>query len=219
MELGPRSDFFEIQIQQSYWKLAQKPFVAFSYLVPPGTTMDMQVEILKEIRRVQLTTAKTNAGAWADVDAPLAGRIASPLIADGKWHRAVIDLEALIHSANLKISSKYFWPNRLRLLGRAKPGSVLYFDNFEIVSRGWDNTVIEWTVPDDDSGIRGFRYVLDRLPKTKLEGELSLATSNPALCRIPVGGRRGTWYFHIQSVDIAGRSSETRHIPLEFLNR
>ncbi len=88
-----------------------------------------------------------------------------------------------------------------------------------IESQNYSNNlpVFNWTTPNDDSGIRGYYYLLDKINNTipdtfsywtfnnrvNITGFSSLV-SNETNSTSPIGLADGIWYFHIKAQDNAG---------------
>jgi hypothetical protein len=109
------------------------------------------------------------------------------LVADGDWHRAVLDLGRRLEKTGEGRNTE--WPvfegrplrlaGPVYLVGRAPPGTELDFDNVEFVRRDWRGAVVEIPVPSfserrprggpaggRQSEIVGFSLLWDRRPDT-----------------------------------------------------
>jgi hypothetical protein len=177
--------------------------ITFDYKLEKGVAMDLLVYVNSAWRAVLLT---------GEESVPVLGRVDN-IIADGRWHHARIDLPGMLREAIPDGSAKdlqvrYLLFGNWQLLGNPV-GTSFHIDNFAILKSGSPLPEVHCTALDA-TGIRGFRYTMDRSPWSVPEqGE---ASSAPRLA-LPAIDEAGLWYVHVRAQDGAGNWGATRHYP------
>ena len=180
--------------------------ISFDYKIDPWVRIDMRINLqsTRTWHVIKMTDNDNDGGGQV-----VLGHI--PIVADGQWRHAEIDLYTLLLSRfpdaqDYQVSRVGFasggWD------GNSK-GSYWNIDNFRIssIASARERLVVKWE-NDDPSGIDGASYVLDREPDT--EPDTQVKTRQSALSLEP-GLPDGWHWLHLRAVDRQGNWSPTTH--------
>jgi len=173
---------------------ARFPLVGFDYRLESGAQLNLMVRVENrnwEIRCNSKSAKYPHIGAIEGV------------LADGQWHSCHFNLAEMLRAAPLP--PRTLVVDHLATLTRTR--HTFYVDNFFIASSDAKGIRVQWSVPRDPTGIKGYSFALDRspstVPDTKLDG------SEP---RIHFSALKpGTWYFHVRACDGAGNWGAPAH--------
>ncbi len=187
-------------------------FVVFDYRTDKNARFNLFVRGTKGTYDVHLTEPKTTRRV---------GRIgAVKLTADDRWHRAVIDLHALMDKSGARtdaqsrdgyVLSRVYIGNEL---GTNPRNAKIHLDNIclDQTPKSGKEYALEWTELTDATGIVAYSYCLDNSPKTEPTEEMENAFSK----RVSITGG-GKWFFHVRGRDGAGNWGRTAHYPVRPL--
>ena len=182
------------------------PVLQFDYRAPRELRVDLIVEADGSRRVIKFTD---NDETW-----PAIGRISA--VPDDRWHRATVDLQALLASAlgrnaPLVVTDLAFassgWPG-------TREGTRWWLDNIRLDAAMNTNHLPDSLAPysRDESGIAGFACVVDRSPTTEPPAGLSSQDLRRALAQ----HAGNLAWIHAAATDRAGNRSVTAHIPLRL---
>ena len=97
-------------------------------------------------------------------------------------------------------------------IGVNRRGEPFHADNFFIAPAAWSGVRIQWSVPPDPTGIRGYSTALDHAPDT--EPDETVDPPRPAASYERLGP--GAWHFHVRACDGAGNWGPAAHVPVEI---
>jgi hypothetical protein len=205
---------FRARLRDKYWSVNDYPRFLFDYRLPPGSSLELEVDLMGAMRRISLL-------------GPRAGREyhgqAGPLVSDGRWHRASVDLAPACADELARMPLKY--ARGIYVVGRLPEGEsgAMHLDNVELARRDWVSSKFEWEMPADASGVAGFSHVYDRMPKTEPPEEIGVPARRWAGpgdlagdFAPPVSTHRGVWYFHVRAVDGAGNWGPAAHVVVDY---
>ncbi|MDP6113497.1 MAG: hypothetical protein QGG53_16700 [Planctomycetota bacterium] len=178
--------------------------LTFDYRFPPGLTLMLKLYASDKHNYIIGLTGES------DIHENIA--VAEGIIADGKWRRAIIDLQAIIKAAYPDVS---YWSVRSLSFGnwsRGSPnpkGTTYYLDNIAIQGSGSPAPIFSWSTWDV-TGISGFSYTLDRQPATEPDDSIDGSEIQKTFAVLE---KPGFSYFHVKARDGAGNWSRTSHYP------
>ena len=186
------------------------PFLSFDYNFPPGARLMLRVYIPDGLgfHCIKLTRASDGYRTLAEVP---------DIVADGKWHRAQLDV--------LEIFRKAF-PDTKRLalaqlaIGNWSrdfdpPGTTFFIDNVYLYGRNRLDPHFTWTA-FDATGIAGYSY---RLDKNRFTVPPPRVMSSSRHQKLPALDKAGMYYFHVRARDGAGNWGATEHVPYYFAGK
>jgi len=188
------------------------PVLSFDYRFPPAVEQDMMMRLSDQPPwwGLALNDRKPYY--------PVVGRFHG-IRADGKWHRAEINLrEAVLaiprsSSVSKAVQELCFvnWdtpaPLRQDFGSRAGKGAYYDIDNFRALRINTaGETAFSWT-SQDANGIAGYRYVLDRNANTTPPADEPAQETSTSF----KGLADGHWYFHVRAVDNTGNWGPANH--------
>jgi len=153
-----------------------------------------------------------------EVVVPFSGLPGAPVVADGSWRRAAIDLGAIARRKLGDVPLHCAWSLVLREPSgiRNPAGSLLELRNVELWTGSTVGTRFILEGSDADSGLDGFAVVLDRtettVPASKVNLPVTVAKT-PAVWK-PGKLAAGVWWLHVRAADLAGNWSGTTHFRL-----
>jgi hypothetical protein len=184
--------------RRSSFDLKRYPTLCFDYRVERYTHVNLL--LFTSGARHDITLSDSRGGAYN------LGRI-SGASADGRWHRADIDLHAALRYRRRTIA---------RAIGFADLGpgssttqSAYRIDNWIMLPaiNGKRAVSFKWRA-SDESGISGYSAMLDRNRSTVPSTRVSTSTAGLSMSK---GLADGTWYLHVRARDVAGNWGETAH--------
>ncbi len=195
---------FGVSLGSAPFEASRYPVLEFDYRAPEELRVDLIVEVDGSRRVIKFTD---NDHTWRPI-----GRIGA--VADDAWHRATIDLHALLaqefgREAPLVVTEIAFatsgWPGN-------REGTRWYLDNVRLQA-----TLDAGALPEDlallsrdEAGLAGLAWAVDASPDTEPPAEVAPVDLPSALAEY---GEDLAW-VHAAAVDSAGNRSETAHIPL-----
>jgi hypothetical protein len=210
-----RGGKFVARLRERYWHADEKPYLLFDYRLRREDVrrLALRLDLLREKREIELV-------------GPEAER---PLVADGRWHRAVVDLGARIRKWGVKTpvvrGRPYRLAGRIHLVGLARAGSVIDIDNVELARKDWRGAVVEITMPEDGphtglSELDGFAVAWDRrrdtVPPEVVTDRLPPWKTGSYRWPPPGRARVGVWYCHVRARDLAGNWGPTTHLAVDL---
>lgn len=175
------------------------PIISFDYNFDPGVHMDLALLCNGQWFYIALT----------DNPAGAIGRIPG-VVADGKWHRASIDVYPLLRR---HIRRGSLAVTRIIVGDRNRPdnppGAKARFDNFVIAQVGKGPVKVAWRATDA-TGIKGYSYVLDRSGATEPDTQAETKESVLSLGDLAPG----LWYLHVRAQDGAGNWGPAAHYAI-----
>ena len=185
--------------------VGKNPILTFDYRLSPGAHVDLIFRTVAGSRHVRLSDT--------DDDDALLGSIAS-VGADGRWHRARIDLKKLLDRAVPVFTPSQYEVRNLRFgdwgYRASLPGTAAHFDNVLLAPAA--STAhpfeLEWGA-SDISGISGFSHRWSDRERDEAPKVVMTQARRARFSRLPEGLR----YFHIKTRDRAGNWGATRHYP------
>lgn len=178
--------------------IGRNPILAFDYRIGPMVFIDLALTLGSRQYYINFTDPDDNT--------PELGSI--PVIADGKWHHAEINLRQLVSSQVFSpdvynLNTLYFGDYSSTAL---PPGTEYHLDNFTLIpicsSRVDEKLELSAT---DPSGIKGFSYRWGK-PKNHAPTKLLLTSPELVLRKLP----EKELYLHIRAQDNASNWSECR---------
>jgi hypothetical protein len=195
---------FGLEVGCVAFEASRGPVLEFDYCVPDTVRVDLLVDVAGSRRQIKFTD---NDSTW-----PVVGKIDA--VADGEWHRAVVDLYGLLRVA---FSGRRSLPvTRLAFASTCWPGNpagtAYWLDNFEI------HSAIDLSKEDlaaaiasaDETGLSAVSWLIDTLPGTTPPNAGTEADLAAALD----GHRDQLIWLHASACDGAGNWSPPAHLPL-----
>jgi len=172
-----------------HWDPGKYNLFGFDYNIKPGSNAALTFKMKKRMVTLVLCGDKIKG------NATIPG-----IIADGKWHSAVINVLALPG----KLFNDTVTDTSIRFdAGNAPAQTELQLDNVQ-VQNGSSNTVaLQWKAVDL-SGIAAYRLAWDQHPDTA-------PTQSVAGAHATLTGKAGVWYAHLQAENNAGLWSKVTH--------
>lgn len=190
-------------LSQSFYS-HQQHLMTFDYKFPPG--LNLMLKLYGSDKHYYII------GLTGESDIHKNIGMAEGIVADGKWRKAVIDIQAIIKAAYPDVTS---WSIRNLSFGcwsRGNPnpiGTTYFLDNIAIQGSGSPAPIFSWNTWDV-TGISGFSYLLDRQPATEPDDTIDSSDIRKAFAVLDTPG---FWYFHLKARDGAGNWSQTAHYP------
>jgi len=210
---GERRGRFVACLRERFWFTDRRPFFTFDYRLPGSIDrLALRVDFLRQTHELTL----------------IGDGASEPLAADGRWHRATIDLGGAAERWGVEFptvaGAPYRIAQRIYLVGTAAPGAELDLDNVELVDRAWRGATVEWPVPEDESGIRAFAVAWDRdpdtvPPETGAQDVRGWSAGQTYRWRPPPDERSGVWHLHVRAQDGSGNWGQTAHLAVDFDGR
>jgi hypothetical protein len=173
------------------------PIVGFDYRLAPGSRIDLMCRIENRNWQIRLTGASRY---------PLIGAVQG-IVADGEWHSCRFDLAEMLRNARVPPIALFVD----HLATQNRTGEPFHADNFYIAPAEGSSVRVQWSVPRDPTGIRGYSVVLDAKPDTVPESTIN--STEPQ--REYTGLKPGTWYVHVRACDGAGNWSPQGRAKIE----
>jgi hypothetical protein len=179
------------------------PYVSFDYRIQPGTNWMLRVYdyLPRKYYFIKLTAdaQKGNTGAFENI------------IADGKWHRATIDLHKLLNDVNETRTNYYIYKFAFgNWSSKPNPRNTeIYIDNFLTTKSNSPKPSFTWKV-GDITGIKGYSAAFDQNPMT--EPAKAIKQTEDAATP-PIVKKPGLYYFHVRAVDGSGNWGPAAHYP------
>ncbi len=180
------------------------PLLSFDYCIEPNTTINLLLYTARGRHEIEMTDP--DGGAIRIGSVPGARD-------DGKWHRATVDLQAVLANRGATI---------VRNLGFADLGpglsttaTIYRIDNWTLLPavNGARPLRFRWTSADG-SPVAGSSAVLDRDPATQPVERVT--AERPEL--VQAGGlAEGLWYLHVRCRDAAGKWGPAAHWPVKIV--
>jgi len=204
--------FFRLRLRERYFRASVHTRLIFDCRAPKGSALDLEVDLMGVTRTVNLVGRRPGVEYHGSARGLDIGR---------GWRRFYVDLGSACADELERMPLKY--GRRIFLVGRLPAGGACQVDNVEISRADWPGAHLEWELPADDSGVRGFSYAYDRMPETEPpEAVMSAAPSaleagEPAgRYAPPFSTKGGVWYFHIRACDGAGNWGPATHYPVDY---
>ncbi|MGI5817865.1 MAG: hypothetical protein ACOX9R_07175 [Armatimonadota bacterium] len=197
---------FGVSLGCAPFEASRFPVLQFDYCAPEELRVDLIVAVDGSRRVIKFTD---NDQTW-----PVSGRIDA--VTDGRWHRATVDLHAMLASAfgrnaPLVVTEIAFassgWPGN-------REGTRWWLDNvrlhaaLDLSAPAGDLTLVS----RDESGLRGFAWLVDGSPASEPPADATAGELRAALAGL---SGRLTW-LHAAAIDGAGNRSSAVHIPLRI---
>ncbi|MFW5867232.1 MAG: hypothetical protein ACOCX2_05415, partial [Armatimonadota bacterium] len=198
---------FGVSLGCAPFEASRYPVLEFDYRAPEELRVDLIVEVDGSRRVIKFTD---NDHTWRPI-----GRIGA--VADDSWHRATIDLHAVLSrafgcDAPLVVTEIAFassgWPGN-------REGTRWYLDNVRLQPRLDAGAPPEdlALVSRDEAGIAGFAWTVDASPDAEPPAEVAPVDLLSALAE----HAEDLAWVHAAAVDGAGNRSETADIPLRVV--
>lgn len=200
--------------------LRRFPVLSFRYRIEPGATAHLSAKIADTWYGLTFSGHKQSGWSMAGKESYVPLRDFE-LNDDGQWHWAHLSLypalprrrapkDAMLHALQLGA-----WENTgYREVSAREPADRRGFEIAEAYARA-AGTVgqpsLEWSDPEDVSGIVDYSFVLDTSPETVPTGTGRGKVNRVALEAPPV---QGPVFFHIRAKDGAGNWGPPTHFPL-----
>ncbi|MFO7899949.1 MAG: Ig-like domain-containing protein [Planctomycetota bacterium] len=190
---------------ESAYSTKDFPLISFDYRLYPDVHMDLQIHH----RRWRLIELNDLPGRNKEFEGAILTRLPG-VVADGRWHRAEVDLRSLLGPVEVGGVRFINWdkPAYLRLeFGDTGPRGATYgIDNFRILGYGGPDATFTWSA-DDENGVAGYGAVLDRESET----EPPETVTAKGTTKTYKGLAEGRWYFHVRAVDKSGNWGRAHH--------
>ncbi len=172
--------------------------LSFDYRVEPTTHVNLLFFAGGGRYEVELTDSRGGANSL--------GRIAGGN-ADGKWHRAEVDLERALRYRRRTIIHRIGFADLGP--GSSTTANAYHIDNWTLLPavNGSRPVAFKWSSADE-SGIAGYAATLDRAQGTVPAEKVTAAGAG---LRKAAGLAEGTWYLHVRARDRAGNWGPTAH--------
>jgi hypothetical protein len=209
-----RGGAFSFRLRERHWYINRRVFLTFMYRIPPDAvdSLDLELDLIRDTLRFPIH------GARAD----------EPLVADGRWHRAVINMGRHVDRSGFKFVHYLGMPLKIGskaiVAGRGTPGVAFDIDDLEFVIGNWGGLALIVDHGADPSGVDALSVVWDQSPDTVPPASVTTPLppyQSDVQRRLPIpqemmNGRR---FLHVRSRDGAGNWSETGHMALDFQGR
>jgi hypothetical protein len=218
---GERRGRFALRLRERYWFPDERPRFLFHYRLPREVE---RLALRLDLFRGRVEVPLVGPGAQVRRSATAREGAERPLAADGAWHAAVLDLGEAVSRSGAEFPTFRGRPYRLageiHLVGRAPPGSAIDLDDVELARRDWSGAVVEWAVPEDESGIEGFAVLWDAspdsVPPERVTHPLAAWEGERPYRLTPPGGRAGVRWLHCRARDGSGNWGAPAHLRVEF---
>lgn len=206
-------DFFSAYLRKAPIPVHRFPMVSFDYRLDPGQyNLNLTSVVNGNLQVVKMTDDEDWYHAFRE---GLVGRL-SEFRTDGEWHNATFDFGAMLQKRYPDLQ-RFFaesletWATGPRAYYNPQ-GVSMRLDNITFYSTAATSAGFEWSVPNDDNGIRGYSYKLDQNPLT--EPEARILTDKPEAQFNNL--QPGKWFFHVRACDGAGNWGKTAHSAIEL---
>ncbi len=173
--------------------------ITFDYNFDPGLHIDMVVICGGRSYAISMTDAPSGA----------IGRIRG-IVADGKWHRASVDIYPLlrrhIRRGSLPVTAILFVD---RNKADNSVGATARFDNFIIGRIGTEQIKVAWRATDA-TGIKGYSYVVDKSASTTPDTTIDTTSRVISIGQLSAG----RWFVHVRAQDGAGNWGPPAHYAI-----
>jgi len=189
---------FSSFLYYSRFDAARFPLIGFDYRLEPGAQLNLMVRIENRNWEIRFNS---NGSKY-----PIIGSI-DGIVADGAWHSCQFNVADMLRSASAP--PRALIVDHLATLNRSQYAS--YIDNLFIAPLTGTDIHVQWSIPVDATGIRGYSFALDRSATTVPDSVVD-STDTAKAYR---GLKPGRWCFHIRSGDGAGNWGATTHVPVD----
>ncbi len=185
------------------YDLAAFPIVCFEYRMTKGVDIDWIFQINGKPLRVRIMTT-------TDDGPPVIGAVPGA-VADGKWHTAWFDLEAMVRESVPDTSNLQVEMVSLGSFNFEEQPSRRYFyiDSLMICAPRPAETTLAFRA-SDATGIAEYEFAVDQAPDTELTGDGRRSTVPRTKVTMPGSGM---CFVHCRARDGAGLWGPTMHYP------
>ncbi|MBT4821224.1 MAG: hypothetical protein HON70_36275, partial [Lentisphaerae bacterium] len=188
---------FSTFMQHTSFDVSRHPVVAFQYCLPAGATMNLMIRIENRNWEIRFNSDRFKY--------PCIGR-AEGVVADGTWRGCRLDIAKMLPNATVVPRGTVV--DHLATLNRS--GGSYLVDDFCIGPATPSAVRVQWAVPSDASGIRGYSLAVDTSPDTV--PDVSVETVQPFTV-VPVDGTDPV-FVHCRAVDGAGNAGGAAHLRI-----
>ena len=178
----------------SRYDAADFPIVGFDYRLDPGDQFNLMVRIENRNWEIRFNSA----GAKYPVIGSVPG-----VVSDGRWHGCRFDLAGMLRNAPTPPRTSFV--DHVATLNRS--GDELHADNFLIATRDIGAVIVQWSVPRDSTGIRGYSFTLDVSPTTEPDRVVDGTEPETRFPQLPADAA----FFHVRACDGAGNWGPAAH--------